>query len=190
MKWRPGDVATNVGMAAMVAAAALYGFMVATTPEPGPGFVASATISPTPTVPFAEPGPGIVASATIQPIPTPTPGVAMAPGADVDAAHHPVAAVLTPWEMEMVLAAAGWPPELVPDAIAVAWCESRFSPGAVGAGGAVLGLFQLWDGWFGWAGVPVDRWADPVANAKVALAVARRDLAIYGTHWHQWQCKP
>jgi hypothetical protein len=185
-------------MVAMMAAAALYGFMVATMPEPDPGIVAPTTIPPIPTVPFTEPGPGFVASATIQPTPTPTPtpGVAMAPGADVDAAHHPVGAVgavvavLTPWEMEMVLAAAGWPPELVPDAMAVAWCESRFSPGAVGAGGAVLGLFQLWYGWFPWAGVPVERWADPVANAKVALAVARRDLTIYGTHWHQWQCKP
>jgi hypothetical protein len=182
-------------MAAMVVAAARYGFMVATTPEPGPGFVASATIPPTPTVPFTEPGPGFVASATIPPTstPTPTPGVAMAPGADVDAANHPVGAVvavLTPWEMEMVLAAAGWPPELVPDAMAVAWCESKFSPGAVGAGGAVLGLFQLWDGWFPWAGEDPDRWVDPVVNARVALRVVERDRALGRDAWAQWTCRP
>jgi hypothetical protein len=117
----------------------------------------------------------------------------MAPGADVDAAYQPVVVaptVLAPSEVEAVLAAAGWPPGLVADAMAVAWCESRFAPGAVGAGGAVLGLFQLWRGWFAWAGVPLALWHDPVANAKVALAVALRDMALYGTYWHQWQCKP
>lgn len=56
-------------------------------------------------------------------------------------------------------------------ACAVAWCESRWNPGAVGDGGNSLGLFQLWTGWAAWYGVPVEALYDPVTNTAVARAV-------------------
>lgn len=56
-------------------------------------------------------------------------------------------------------------------ACAVAWCESRWHPHAVGDGGNSLGLFQLWTGWAAWYGVPVEALYDPVTNTAVARAV-------------------
>jgi len=61
--------------------------------------------------------------------------------------------------------------EQAPAACAVAWCESRFDPHAVGDGGASLGLFQLWTGWASWYGISVDALFDPATNAAVARAV-------------------
>jgi hypothetical protein len=117
-----------------------------------------------------------------------------APGVELDALYHPgvtgTPSTLTLDEVRTVLEAAGWPAELIPEAVSVAWCESRFSPGAVGDGGSSLGLFQLWAGWFPYAGVPVEYWSVPVANARVALAVALRDIERYGTPWYQWSCRP
>lgn len=82
-----------------------------------------------------------------------------------------------------MLRAAGWPGDAIADAAAVAWCESRWRPAAVGDSGRSLGLMQLWSGWFAWAGEDTERWADPVVNARVALAVWR----VYG--WAQWACR-
>lgn len=61
--------------------------------------------------------------------------------------------------------------EHAPAACAVAWCESRFDPHAVGDGGRSLGWFQLWTGWAAWYGVQVDALFDPATNAAVARAV-------------------
>lgn len=93
-------------------------------------------------------------------------------------------------ELDAVLEVAGWPPELRAQAAEVAWCESRWSPYAVGDRGNSLGLFQLWTGWFSWAGVDVENWNDIVSNAQVALAVVRRDIARGRSPWAQWSCKP
>lgn len=133
-----------------------------------------------------------------------------APGVEVDALYHPGETVpfaqvvverardrvaahggqLDRAELDAVLEVAGWPPELRQQAAEVAWCESRWSPYAVGDRGNSLGLFQLWSGWFSWAGVGVENWNDVVSNAQVALAVARRDIARGRSPWAQWSCKP
>lgn len=107
----------------------------------------------------------------------------------VDAAIARIAANggrLTQPEMEAVLRIAQWPPDAMDEAAAVAWCESRYSPRAVGDGGSSLGVFQLWVGWFPWAGVDPDRWSDPVTNAVVARMVWERDRQT----WRQWTCRP
>lgn len=132
------------------------------------------------------PRPVIYVSGSIYPAVPPV----SAPGPEVDERYHPGATLvfgsrLTREELEVVLAMAGWPQALRGEAAAVAWCESRWQTGAVGDGGSSLGLFQLWSGWFGWAGEPLEQWADPVTNAKVALAVHQRDLG-----WRQWSCQP
>lgn len=144
---------------------------------------------------------------------TPTPGVTM-PGIELDLAYHPglvddtlvsratrrvnaYGGQLTRQEMEAVLAEAGWSGAALEEALAVAWCESRWSPWATGASlpasegnlpqaqhGEIYGLFQLWGGWFPWAGEDLERWMDPVTNARVALHLYQRD------GWRQWQCKP
>ena len=70
-------------------------------------------------------------------------------------------------EMVAVYAEAGVPAEWVEPLLAIAWCESRYSPGAVGDGSNSLGLHQLWTGWFREGEDPFD----PVTNARVALRV-------------------
>ncbi|QFG02175.1 lytic transglycosylase domain-containing protein [Tepidiforma bonchosmolovskayae] len=100
----------------------------------------------------------------------------------------PWPAQLTEAQMREVLRLAGWPAELVDEALAVSWCESRWSPGAVGDGGSSLGLFQLWGGWFAAVGLPLERWDDPVVNATAALRV----LELRG-RWGGpggWSCWP
>ena len=111
--------------------------------------------------------------------------------ADIDARDHPgvtvsleslvVAAAtgrvrelggtLTEAEMRAVLVEAGWPAAWHDDALSVAWCESHWSPYAVGDGGNSLGAWQLWRGWWAAAGQDLGQWADPLTNARVALYV-------------------
>jgi hypothetical protein len=129
---------------------------------------------------------------------TPTP-VITSPGIELDLAYHPGlvddtlvsratrrvnshGGQLTRQEMEAVLAEAGWSGAALEEALAVAWCESRWSPQA--QHGEIYGLFQLWSGWFPWAGEDLERWMEPVTNARVALHLYQRD------GWKQWQCKP
>lgn len=94
-------------------------------------------------------------------------------------------------EMDAVLAEAGWPVDLWGQAKAVAWCESRWSPYAVGDGGASRGVFQLNVAtWFRYAGEDPAQWADPVVNARVAWATYQYDLGRSYAPWKQWTCKP
>jgi plasmid stability protein len=74
---------------------------------------------------------------------------------------------LTEAEMRALLAEAGAPAEWVPDMLTIAWCESHYSPGAVGDSGNSLGLFQLWSGW----ARPGEDLFDPLTNARVAVRV-------------------
>ena len=74
---------------------------------------------------------------------------------------------LTEAEMLAVLRAAGAPEEWIPDMLTIAWCESHYSPGAVGDSGNSLGLFQLWSGW----ARPGEDLFDPLTNARVAVRV-------------------
>lgn len=96
-----------------------------------------------------------------------------------------VAGALSESEMVEVLNASGWPLELHTQALAVAFCESTWRPGAVNLSSGVTGLFQLWDGWYRYSGVNSADWADPVVNARAAYGAYR-----YSGGWRQWQCQP
>jgi hypothetical protein len=80
----------------------------------------------------------------------------------------------------------------------VAFCESRWRPGAVGDSGASLGMHQLnWSTWFPYAlGLGLvteedrERWADPVVNTKVALGAMRYDEGRGYPRFKQWTCQP
>lgn len=74
-------------------------------------------------------------------------------------------------EMDALLEVTGWPVEWREEAKAIAWCESRYRPGAVGDGGNSLGLMQLWAGWFAPAGYSVEQAYDPTVNSHTALYV-------------------
>lgn len=89
------------------------------------------------------------------------------PSAPVQAASG----ALSEGEARAFLTAAGWPEHLHNEALAIAHCESRHRPGAVGDGGNSLGWFQLWYGWFSKAGYSSADYADPVVNATVARYV-------------------
>lgn len=77
---------------------------------------------------------------------------------------------LSPEQLDQVYALAGVPGEWRADLAAIAACESRLRPGAVGDGGNSLGLHQLWTGWFAVGEDPMD----PVTNARVAVRVRER----------------
>ena len=94
-------------------------------------------------------------------------------------------------EMRAVLTVAGWPEELLAEALTVAYCESKWSPYAVGDGGHSLGAFQLnKDTWFTYAGEDPAQWADPLVNARVAWAAYNYDISRGYVPWKQWSCKP
>ncbi|MCZ7599982.1 MAG: transglycosylase SLT domain-containing protein [Gammaproteobacteria bacterium] len=98
---------------------------------------------------------------------------------------------LTEAEVRAVLVVAGWPVEPHGAALAVSWCESKWSPNAVGDGGASVGLFQTNVAtWFPYAGEDPEMWADPLTNARVAWAVMGYDRSRGYERWRQWSCKP
>lgn len=141
-------------------------------PEPKPRFalviyVPTATATATPTLtpsPTSTPPvlPTITPSPTATPIPpTPTPAPAAPP--PVYAAEM----ALTESEVAAILAQQGAAPELMDQYLRVAKCESRYRPGA--RNGIYLGLFQLSPHWFEVFGYPVEQWADPNVNARVAV---------------------
>ena len=92
--------------------------------------------------------------------------------------------------MRALLSATGWPEELHGEALAVSYCESKFSPEAKGDSGQSLGLFQLNVLWFSYAGEDSAKWTDPAVNARTALATYRYDIAKGQAPWMQWGCKP
>lgn len=98
---------------------------------------------------------------------------------------------LTESEAISVLRDAGWPTELIPAALRVAWCESKWSPYAVGDSGRSVGLFQLnKQTWFRYAGEDPEMWADPVVNARTALATYYYDIGRGYQPFAQWSCRP
>ena len=121
---------------------------------------------------------------TIEPPPTPTPTIVEQ--ATARAASQ--GGSLTEAEMVAVLYSAGWPEELHSQALAVSYCESRWSPYAVGDGGRSLGLFQMqwsgagWRGWFIPAGEDEAMAHDPVVNARTAWWAYQR------SGWAPWSC--
>jgi hypothetical protein len=95
---------------------------------------------------------------------------------------------LTSDELAAILRLAGWPDSLIPEAMSVSWCESRWSPYAVGDGGNSLGLFQLWTGWFPAFREDLSAWYDPLVNARVARYVYERRGRWGGGGG--WSCAP
>ena len=78
---------------------------------------------------------------------------------------------LTEAQMIELLREAGAPEEWHADMLAIAWCESRYRPGAIGDGGNSLGLYQLWTGWAPAAGYGPDELLDPAVKTRVAVYV-------------------
>ena len=74
---------------------------------------------------------------------------------------------LTEAQLVYILIEVGWSQELIPEALVISWCESKWSPRAIGDSGNSLGLFQLWTGWFREDEDPYN----PYINASVALRV-------------------
>ena len=70
-------------------------------------------------------------------------------------------------EARAVLVYAGVPAPWLEPLLAIAWCESRWSPAAVGDNGRSHGWFQMWSGW---ARGGEDLY-DPVTAAQVAVRV-------------------
>lgn len=101
-------------------------------------------------------------------------------------------------DLERVYDLAGVPVEWREPLAQISWCESRWRPGAVGDGGASLGLHQInWETWFPYSlrlGLVEEsdsrRWSDPVTNTKVALGVVRYDDWRGYPRWKQWTCQP
>jgi len=142
------------------------------TPAERPGGGAAEAPSPAAEAPAEQPIPAEAA-------PSPAPAVA------------PPAASQPPLTYAQVIAfaiEAGWPAELTDAVARVAWCESRFRPDAVGY--MAYGLMQVVPLWFEYAGIPFERWSDPVANLKAALAAFRYSEAQGHSPWAAWTCKP
>lgn len=90
--------------------------------------------------------------------------------ADVFAAEHMEIewpAQLSREELERVYELAGAPVEWREEMARISWCESKWSPGAVGDAGNSLGLHQMWAGW----ARDGEDLMDPVVNARVAVRV-------------------
>lgn len=87
--------------------------------------------------------------------------------AGVAARASAVGGSLSEAEFRAVLALAETPAEWVEPMVVIAWCESRFSPYAIGDSGSSLGIMQLWSGWF----ADGEAHFDPLTNVRVALRV-------------------
>ena len=114
---------------------------------------------------------------------------------DSDTSPPPAAAPsygaqLSEAEMDALLERIGWPADLREDAKGVAFCESRFRPGAESPGG-YRGLFQIGPyPWAAYAGVDPGRLFDPVINAQVALLIRQYEDDRGEPAWSNWSCKP
>ncbi len=102
-------------------------------------------------------------------LPTPAPP----PSAPVQAAQG----ALSEGEFDSHLLAAGVPIEWWADFKAIAHCESRWRPEAIGDGGNSIGLMQMWYGWASKAGVT--DLLDPVQNL-IAAKYVREVRGRYG----------
>jgi soluble lytic murein transglycosylase-like protein len=83
---------------------------------------------------------------------------------------------------------AGWPADRADEVARVAYCESRYRPGAVGYG--TYGLMQLVPLWFTASGTDFNLWSDPLTNLKVALYAFETDMSYGNDAWAPWSCKP
>lgn len=105
------------------------------------------------------------------------------------------------------------PPDMRPDFLTVAACESAFDPNALGDGGMSKGLLQIrWDFWREWANThsytylldmqdtdtasgyvyfDSDDWNNPIRNFQLGLIInVFYDFPRYGKFWKQWSGHP
>ena len=124
------------------------------------------------------PAPVVLVAPQIEATPTaPLPAAAIAPmvtAAAIDGGDRPQCPAV-------IVATFG---EHAPAACAVAWCESRWNPGAVGDYGASLGLFQVQPRWHQWR-VPGEDLMDLTVNVRAAWLISSG-----GRDWSAWTCKP
>lgn len=98
--------------------------------------------------------------------------------------------------VRQLLVDAGAEPEWIEHLIRIAWCESKYSPGAVGDSGNSVGLFQIgksrpgWQGWFLYFGIDEATAYDPVVNAQVAVLIVRYSVERGQDPFSAWSCKP
>lgn len=147
-----------IGRAAVagVVAGAILACAAPPPPRPAVPYQTPVIASPSPVI-TAEPY-TVTAPTEIRPEDTPEPVVAAASTAAVSQVGG---------GLEAIYEAAAVPIEWRADLAAIAWCESRWRAGAIGDGGASLGLHQLWGGWFR----PDEDPLDPVTNSRVAARV-------------------
>lgn len=164
------------------------------SPEPRPTpfpvtATPTATSTPTPRLGHADAGDLLARSEgrpvkVITPTPTATP-TSVPPGRVVTWSIQPqYTPGLSEAEMVDVLRSAGWPEDVIPYALTVTWCESRWQPGAIGDYGASLGIFQIQPQWHTWRlnAVGGGDWLDAVTNARVALHLWQTN------GWQPWTC--
>jgi len=101
---------------------------------------------------------------TSTPTPTPSASPLLTPEPTT---IHPWPAQLTEADIDAIYDEAGVPADWRAPLKAIAFCESKWMPGAVGDSGNSLGLHQLWRGW----AAPGEDLLDPVTNTRVAVAV-------------------
>lgn len=105
---------------------------------------------------------------------------------------QPTSTPITDMGVLDTLRAGGWPEHLLDEAASVVSCETgnTFDPAAYNAATVKYGWFQLDALWFSYAGIPLDGWADPVVNSRVAWATYQYDIERGQAPWTQWSCKP
>jgi len=105
---------------------------------------------------------------------------------DVTVAEWPD--VLTREQVADAARLAGWPEDLIPELLTVAWCESRFHRKVIGDHGRSFGLMQIQPQWhlgrIEALGYTVEDLLDPVVNLEVALDIYN------DTGWSLWSCRP
>jgi len=102
------------------------------------------------------------------PAPTPAPPVAYPAG------------VLTSSQVAALASEAGWPPELIPQVVAIASRESGLDPRAVNASSGACGLMQL-------NPCPGPEALDPLGNLLLARSKCLAALAYWGDCLHPWR---
>lgn len=158
-------------------------------PEPGGQSSAAGATEPTPT-----PTPTSAPTATPTPAPTeapaePTPVPPTATPTAAPPAPAPGPSVLSYSAIYDLALQAGWPADRADEVARVAYCESRYRPGAIGYG-TTYGLMQLVPLWFSASGTDFNLWSDPLTNLKVALYAFETDMSYGNDPWAPWSCKP
>ena len=103
---------------------------------------------------------------------------------------------LTEGQVRQLLAEVGTPPEWIEPFIRIAWCESKWSPGAQGDNGASVGLYQIgksrpgWQGWFLYLGIDEATALDPLVNTRTTVAIAHYSVARGQSPFNAWTCQP